>query len=388
MAGRVLLLFATLLFAIGLAEAGLRIIGFEFPQFHERDDTVGLTLRPHARGWYTEEGRAYVEVNSAGMRDIERPRAKAPGTLRIAVIGDSYTEAIQVAREDAFPARLEKHLGACAGSVEVLNFGVSGFGTAQQLLTLRKKVWDFAPDIVLLAFFPSNDVMNNSRELEPDKLRPFFVVQDGRLALDDSFRQQRSYRILSSAPYRFLRQHSRVLGLALKARRGWVAMTAKSEGGPELGLDWGVFRPPAAPEWARAWEVTEALLAAIHDEVTSHGATLAMTSITEAAAVHPSEALRARYAAQLGAPDFLYAERRLAAFAEKRGVAFLPLTDGMNERGAGKPLHGFGASAGAGHWNEDGHRTAAQLMGEFLCEMPALRERAPGAPLQLGDAKP
>ena len=387
MAGRVLLLLATFLVSFGVAEAGLRIIGFDFPQFHERDDVVGLTLRPHAEGWYTEEGRAYVQVNSAGMRDIERSRAKPPGTLRIAVIGDSYTEAIQVAREDAFPARLETHLNGCASNVEVLNFGVSGFGTAQQLLTLRQKVWHYAPDIVLLAFFPSNDVVNNSRELEPDKLRPFFVVENGRLALDDSFRSQRAYRVLSSAPYRFLRQHSRVLGLALKARKGWMGMTAK-QGGPELGLDWAVFQPPPSPAWTRAWEVTEHLLAAMHEEVTGHGATLAMTSITEAAAVHPSQAERARYAAQLGAPDFLYAERRLAAFAGKRGIAFLPLTDGMNARSGGEYLHGFGASAGNGHWNEHGHRTAAQLMGEFLCALPALKERAPGPPLQLGDAKP
>ena len=36
--------------------------------------------------------------------------------------------------------------------VEVINFGVSGYGTAQELLTLRQKVWDFSPDIVVLAF--------------------------------------------------------------------------------------------------------------------------------------------------------------------------------------------------------------------------------------------
>jgi hypothetical protein len=387
MAGRALLFLATLFASFLLAEAGLRLTGFDYPQFHERDDIVGLKLRPNAEGWFTEEGRAYVKVNSAGMRDIERPREKPASRLRIAVVGDSYTEAIQVAREDAFPARLEKHLNTCATGVEVLNFGVSGFGTAQQLLTLRSKVWDYAPDIVLLAFFPSNDVMNNSRDLEPDRLRPFFVAQDGVLALDDSFRQQRSYRILSSAPYRFLRQHSHVLELALKARKGWVAMTAKS-GGSELGLDWDVFQPPASPEWERAWDVTERLLAEMQQEVASHGAKMAIASITEAAAVHPDKALRERYVAQLGARDFQYAERRLAAFAKKSGVAFLPLTDGMNERGGGKALHGFGASLGSGHWNEDGHRTAATLMGEFLCALPELKERAPGPPLQLGDAKP
>ena len=122
MAGRVLLLFATLLFAIGLAEAGLRIIGFEFPQFHERDDTVGLTLRPHARGWYTEEGRAYVEVNSAGMRDIERPRAKAPGTLRIAVTERSvYSSGID----------LTYHVGAPEGWLTDVHLAVRLYHDAQ-----------------------------------------------------------------------------------------------------------------------------------------------------------------------------------------------------------------------------------------------------------------
>ena len=36
--------------------------------------------------------------------------------------------------------------------VEVINFGVSGFGTTQELLTLEYKVWKYSPDVVLLAF--------------------------------------------------------------------------------------------------------------------------------------------------------------------------------------------------------------------------------------------
>lgn len=379
MAGRVLLLLAALLVSVGLAEVGLRIIGFDFPQFHERDDTVGLTLRPGAEGWYTEEGRAYVKVNSAGMRDAERARAKPPGHLRVALLGDSYTEAIQVDREKAYPALLERHLERCRPGTEVLNFGVSGFGTAQQLLTLRAKVWDYAPDLVLLAFFPSNDVVNNSRQLEPDKLRPFFVPHGERLVLDTSFRQARTYRVLSNPAYRFLRSHSRVLMLGLKARKGLMTLRApQADAGPQLGLDWFVFRPPASPAWAEAWDVTERLIAAMNAEVAGHGARFAIASVTEAAAVHPSQEMRERYAAELQMPDFLYAERRLAGFAAKHGIAFLPLTAGMERLTAGKALHGFGDNLGFGHWNEDGHAAAAQLMGEFLC----------GLPLQSGDVHP
>ena len=69
----------------------------------------------------------------------------------------------------------------------MINFGVSGYGTAQELLTLRHYVWDYSPDIVLMAFLPGNDVRNNSKELEPEKLRPFFRLRDGELELDRSF---------------------------------------------------------------------------------------------------------------------------------------------------------------------------------------------------------
>jgi hypothetical protein len=380
MAGRVALFFAALVLSLLAGEAVLWLGGFEFPQFHERNDLLGLTLRPNAEGWYTEEGRAYVKVNSAGMRDVERTRTKPAGRLRIAVLGDSYTEAIQVEREHAFPALLEKRLAECGRPAEVLNFGVSGFGTAQQLLTLRSKVWDYAPEVVLLAFFPSNDVSDNSRALDPDKLRPFFVRQGDALVLDDSFRQSPKYRVLANPVYRYLRTHSRLLMLGLKARKALAAVRAPEPVAPQIGLDWLVFRPPASPEWAEAWEVTERLLATMSEEVASHGATFAITSVTDPAAVHPDPEVRKRYASQAGIADFLYAERRLGAFAEKHGIAYLPLTEPMDRLAAGQALHGFEPHLGSGHWNEKGHRAAAQLIGAFLCAMPKVEADAPLTP--------
>ena len=50
--------------------------------------------------------------------------------------------------------------------VEVLNLGVGGYGTAQQLLTLEEDGLRYRPDLVVLGFFLGNDVQNNSRAIE------------------------------------------------------------------------------------------------------------------------------------------------------------------------------------------------------------------------------
>src|SRR5436305_593359 len=82
-----------------------------------------------------------VRISSQGLRDREHRIAKPAGTYRIAVLGDSYAEAMQVEMDHAFWALLPEKLKACgfAGgkSIETVNFGVSGYGTAHELLMLQ-----------------------------------------------------------------------------------------------------------------------------------------------------------------------------------------------------------------------------------------------------------
>ena len=165
--------------------------------FYTCDDVVGSALRPGAEGWQRTEGEDFIRISKDGLRDREHSKIKPPNTIRIAVLGDSMAEALQVPMEATFWSILERRVKACrafsARDVEVLNFGVSGYGTAQELLTLRRRVAGYAPDIVVLAFYPGNDVRNNSRELEPMKLRPFFHIENGALVLDNSFLSDPQY---------------------------------------------------------------------------------------------------------------------------------------------------------------------------------------------------
>src|ERR1043165_8792232 len=76
-----------------IVELSLRVLGYSAPLFYGADYDRGIALRPNISGTYQREGRNYVRINSAGLRDREHKIAKPAGTIRIALLGDSYCEA-------------------------------------------------------------------------------------------------------------------------------------------------------------------------------------------------------------------------------------------------------------------------------------------------------
>src|ERR1700741_3890996 len=141
---KLILIFLGLLFGAGIAEIALRVYGYTYPEFYELDQTRGYGLRPGAEGLYRKEGRSYVRINSDGLRDQEHSLTKPANTLRIALIGDSYAEALPVPLEQSFWSIMKDKLVECDAAsgkaIEVINFGVSGYGPAQVLRMLREKV--------------------------------------------------------------------------------------------------------------------------------------------------------------------------------------------------------------------------------------------------------
>lgn len=103
--------------------------------------------------------RSQVVTNSHGMRDLPRSLKKPEGVYRIAVLGDSFTFGWGVEREEAYPAVLEKELNNNSGDsmrYEVLNFGVPGYSTFQEVEQFLEKGSQFSPDAVLV-FVIDND---------------------------------------------------------------------------------------------------------------------------------------------------------------------------------------------------------------------------------------
>ncbi len=154
------LIFSVVL-ALVVAEVGLRIFTPE-PVNLAKLKSSSLFLfenKPNAVfGRNSGEYNVDITINSSGFRDTEFSEDKPSGVFRMAVIGDSQTEASQVKLEDTWEKVMVRRLGEVTGKkIETYSFGVSGYGTDQEWLTLREKVWMFKPNLVVLAFSP-NDV--------------------------------------------------------------------------------------------------------------------------------------------------------------------------------------------------------------------------------------
>lgn len=374
---------ASLLLGVAAGEGALRLadVSYYWALARHPDPLTGWSPPKGVTAWQDVEGRALVRINRAGRRDRDRPLEKPAGTLRIAVLGDSFAEAVQVPVEDAFPAVLERSLAGCEAlggrTVEVLNFGVSGYGTAQELLTLRARAGAYRPDLVLLAFFPGNDVVENDRALDHDPLRPYFSVEEGRLVLDEGFLEGAAYRWGTSVPGRawlWLLARSRLAQTGVKA---WDLTRLRVRGetvadGPldEPGVDERVYRPPDEPSWTRAWEVTEALVTQTAREARDAGAEFLLATLSTGAQVHPDRWFRTEFARAHASADLLYPERRLLALAEREGFSAVGLAGELADLAElwGVWLHGFANSLpGVGHWNREGHRLAGQALANTVC---------------------
>jgi lysophospholipase L1-like esterase len=368
-----------------LAEATLRVFNIRLnSSFYTLDLIRGWALRPGAQGWHTEENPQYIHINDLGMRDAPRKVDREPNTFRIAVLGDSFTEAMQVPRESTFPAVLERTLaesGSFRGrKIEVLNFGVSGYGTAQELLTLRYSVSRFHPDLVLLAFCTGNDIYNNHPYLNPTNAdaAPYFRFDAGRLIEQLPFsRSETGQRVAVMREY-----SSRVINqvrlLQLLSDSFYASLHRLDQPAPQKVADLGadyldrlIYLPPFHPAMAEAWRVTEALVRLMKQEAESLGARLWLVTLSNPIQVYPDRLRREDFRRRIGAADLFYPDLQLQAVAAREGIPAVILAPKLLEYAEAHHvfLHGFtGEALGRGHWNQSGHRVASQILAEELSQ--------------------
>lgn len=397
-------LFAFVLLLVGLfigllfSEIALRVAGYSSPEFYMADETRGYALIPDMRGQYRKEGRSFVEINSDGFRDVERSVAKPQGVTRIAVIGDSYVEAFQVERDESFAMFMRSGLERCGAfpRIEVLTFGVSGYGTGQALLTFREKVLKYSPDVVMLVMTTNNDISDNTRFFKKTAI-PYFEYRGDELALDDRFRTERAFIARSSAISRLgisLKNYLRTvqaigeIQVALKYRyQRWkekapsptaetAAPTRTTEPNPpapvaEAGIESQVYRPSTDENWQNAWRVTEGTLELMHREVGNANAKFVVVTASNGAQVLPNVETRKLFAKNLGIDDLFYPDRRIAEFCRLRSIRVVTLAPALADFTEREQvnIHGFEGNIGYGHWNKLGHSVAGTELGRQMCEV-------------------
>jgi len=401
---KILLAFFSCFIALLIVEISLRIIGVSYPQFHIYDQQRGLRLNPNTKGWVNKEGKAYIKINSKGLRDREHSVKKPPGTLRIAVLGDSFTEGMQVPMEQDFCKILESELNKCKTflpkKIEVINFGVSTYGTAQEYLTLKNHVWNYSPDIVILAIFTGNDIIDNSYTLSRNQnleyARPYFVYNNNQLLLDTSFLKSDIYLRRTSWLYKLnynLINHSHILQIINKFRFDITKSiklknkkqninnendknkTDNSNIGDEGSIDNNIYLEPINPDWEHAWKVTENLLVLMKDEVRKKGANFLVVTLSNGIQVYPDSAIRKKFMERLKIKDLFYPDLRIKRLGIKQNFEVLNLSQYFQHYADTHKvfLHGFDNTIlGFGHWNAEGHKLGGIMMAKKICNMKYL----------------
>ena len=167
-------------------------------QLHEIHPVLGWRYAPN----YHEGPH---RINAAGLRsDREYAKTTPTAVVRIAAFGDSFVYGTEVSNEQAWPALLE-HEGS---GLEVLNYGVPGYGSDQAYLRYELEGADYSPQLVLLAFPPTDlaRVVNVYRRFYSSDEVPLFKPRyeldgTGELSLVESpVRDRRGYESLVEQP--------------------------------------------------------------------------------------------------------------------------------------------------------------------------------------------
>lgn len=163
------LILASLLVAFGASEVVTRLFFKESirltPRYHTGATYGPVTLRrnrPNMRYEHvTIDGRWQFTTNKQGFRNYEDFEYEKPkGVTRVVSIGDSHTQGHECDQDYTYSAIVSRYLAARNVDAQVMNTGVSGFGTAEALLTLKHELVKYQPDYIILGFF-ENDFEDN-----------------------------------------------------------------------------------------------------------------------------------------------------------------------------------------------------------------------------------
>lgn len=238
-------------------ELFLRLAGYQAQQRYAPDPVLGWTLRPA------------LGVNAAGARGQPALIHKGQGVYRIAVLGDAYTEAMELPVTATWWRLLGGQLAQCGfqpgRQLEVLSFAVAGYSTAQKYVMLETRAMRYRPDLVLLQL-GADDVRENSFALAQRKDRPFFMLERaGGLRFDEAFATSPAFR----GELAFTAQLAR----RITDRSRLLQLVSRAHAAPAPAFD------PNERLWQEAWRITRGVIGQAAGFAERNGAQFMVVSI-------------------------------------------------------------------------------------------------------------
>jgi lysophospholipase L1-like esterase len=379
------------------------VLEFGLSRYYSDEQSGKWSAFHPTRGWALVPGTYWTKpvemfrkfpilIDDRGLR-AHTAATNVKRSAGLLVLGDSFTFARETPTEKIFTQQLQLLLDQRAAGVEVLNAGVQGYGTAQELL-LMKELRDqrgLAPATYLLMFF-TNDILDNLclsyGNLAPQPARPCFVLDEtGQLVLAhrpekrlDSNEESLTQEAAGGQGFRTVAVAKGLAEEWLQARPSLVRMLGRIGIHPRVprvpGLLNGWYREDTV---RRGTALTRALIRQLQSEIGRSGGRLIVSMVPSPFQVYPDtyvpllqrsfpgNELVARFS-----QDMLRPQRVIREICAEAGIPFQDLFKtfvAQNNRALFIPRDG--------HLNEQGHNVAAKALFEFVMpNLSTLRTRA------------
>ncbi len=327
--------------------------------------------------------RIGIHINELGVRS-DPQGAESSAQSSVVILGDSFVFAKQTSNEESFPQRLENLLNEkLQDRISVVNAGVPGYGTGQELLQMRQlhTKLDSKPAVYLLMFF-TNDILDNLclsyGDLKFQPVRPCFTLDDAGEA------------VLTRLPEDLPGYEDDALVAARNANpikvtyitRAWVEEWIQGKGEVIEFLNrFGVTpRVGRMPGLMNAWyredvlktglPITAALIAKLNEEVKQQGGELLISMVPSPFQIYPEtyipllqESFPGNAMVEAFASDIERPQRLMREMCLKAGVSFqdlLPILAQHREAAMFIPRDG--------HLTRIGHKITSEALLPFVLE--------------------
>jgi GDSL-like Lipase/Acylhydrolase family len=288
----------------------------------------------NAQGWNSGVGDYHVERRS--------------GVARIAMVGDSYVEALQVDHHQSVAERLMVELAADLPGVEAYRFAISGAPLSQYLHMVERAVGRYRPDWIVVLMV-HND-FDESFTFVPGRYTSSFLklrVEGDRVVEEIAptrWQPGLAELLRRTATARYLYYRWQVRPNILKS---WFVPSARADTarfGVNIDVD-AVLR-----QMPQIRAATDHVFGRLEEVSRRSGAKLLLVMDGDRAAIYAGEAPGRPFALTAMAADL----------ARTHGIAFLDLTAAF--AADWRASHRRFEHLSDAHWNEHGHAVAARAI--------------------------
>ena len=330
---------------------------------------------PYGRVYWTGEGFGNSVRNRHGWNvpefDLKAPR-------RIAVIGDSFVEAVEVPRSKNFSVLLQQSLRSSGHGSAVLALGTHGTSPAQHIEVLNYAQKFFQPQEAIIVLY-MGDLADSSTAFNyvpPDSYIYYTLDAAGHLQINPASEPFRRHVIKSmenchrpvplQLPF-LLNSHCMTLqsivslrdGLAMKKRADSFA----ARGYARTGLNPAPFARERSADAQAAMAVMLKELDRLREICHTNGIAMSIVTIPIIPREFYDTQRGTNWTLAIGDYDYLWPDRDLAAFAQTNRIGYLSLANAFKQKNMSvEEIHELFLSNGSGHFSERGHRLCAQAV--------------------------